>query len=619
MGRVVQQTATDSLPAGKEIRIATGDGLNISARTASTVLDSLTAAGIVLEASCGGRGKCGKCKIRVLKGQVADRSGNPAQAEEDGTYLACQVYPRGDLVIEKIGGVQAGSKGELGAVSPAGGGPAVKKVLVAPAYPTLENNYSLQEMIWRAAGEKAPFSLKALKDLSLAASGKAAAVTLTVISREITAVEAGDTTAALYGVAFDIGTTTVAGMLVDVNRGAVVASAARTNPQVSFGADVISRIVAAGKPGGLSRLASAVRECLSGIIASLCQKAGISSQDIYLITVAGNSTMEHLLMEIPPLSLAQSPYVPAFSCLPQFPPGELGLSTNPGGRVILLPIIGGFVGADTVAAIIAVNQDLTEKMVLLIDLGTNGELVLGNRNRLVTCSTAAGPAFEGAQLSCGMRAVEGAIDSVTVDGEISYTTIGNERPKGICGSGVVKVIAELLKAGIITPSGRFADDPGATRFPRLAKERLRKRDGRMEFVLVFGEGTGTGRDIVITQGDIREIQLVKSSICTGAQILLETLGLEPALVDEVLVAGAFGNYIDIDSALTIGLFPVNDRGKIRPVGNAAGTGAVKAILSRECLDRCSRVAEEAVFIELANHPEFQQRFLRNLSFPEVRI
>ncbi|MEW6424505.1 MAG: ASKHA domain-containing protein [Bacillota bacterium] len=605
--------------AGKEIRIIIKDGKSIPAKTGRTVLDALTAAGIVLEANCGGRGKCGKCKIKVLSGQVADSSGQPAAPGEDGTYLACQVYPGEDLVVDKIEQAEASFKGEIGRLTPGGGESVspVKKILVKPVYPTLENNYSLQEMIRRAAGEKAPVCPNALKELALVASRKAKTVTLTVVSPEITAVEAGDTTAALYGVAFDIGTTTVAGMLVDVNRGGVVAAAAKTNPQASFGADVISRIVAAEKPDGLRRLASAVRECLNGIIERLCQTAGISNRDIYLITVAGNSTMEHLLMEIPPRSLAQSPYVPVFKYLPQFPPGELGLNINPGGRIVLLPIIGGFVGADTVAAVVAVDQDLTEKMVLLIDLGTNGELVLGNKNGLVVTSTAAGPAFEGAQLSCGMRAAEGAIDNVAVDGDVRYTTIGNERPKGICGSGVVKALAELLKAGIITPSGKFTDDPGAAVFPHLAKERLRKRNGRMEFVLAFGEETGTGRDITITQGDIREIQLVKSSICTGAQVLMETLGLTPGQVDEVLVAGAFGNFIDIDSALAIGLIPVTDRRKIRPVGNAAGTGAVKAILTREHLDRCSRVAEKAVLIELANQPEFQRRFLGNLPFPEV--
>lgn len=604
---------------GQYVRLTIKGTKSFTAETGRTLLDSTTAAGIMLEAACGGQGTCGKCGVRVLSGQVAGSDGVPAKADEGGYYPACQVYPLEDLVIDRISQSGAGSKGEIGNISIPREDllPPVKKISVKPAYPALDNNYSLQEMIGLAAGGITPTDIHALKELALIAPRKVKDLTLVLVSNEITAVEAGDTKSALYGAAFDIGTTTVAGMLVDINKGKVIAAAAETNPQAAFGADVISRIRAAGTTEGLGKLSSVIRECLNSLISSLCSTSGVSKRDIYIITVAGNSTMEHLLVGISPSSLTQSPYVPVFNHVHRFSPGRLGLDINPGGRIIMLPNIAGFVGADTVAAVIAADQDLTDKMTLLIDLGTNGELVLGNKDRLVVCSTAAGPAFEGAQLSCGMRAAAGAIEDVTVSDDVYINTIGDERPKGICGSGVIKAIAQLLKIGVITTSGRFSGGDRIDGFPESIKRRLLNNGGRKEFILAFAEESATGTDISITQGDIREIQLVKSSIFTGSQILMESFGVDPYEVEQVLIAGAFGNYIDLDSALAIGLIPRTGREKINPVGNAAGAGAVKALLSEKYLQRCCTISSQAGFIELANHKEFQRRFIRNLSFPEV--
>lgn len=604
------------------VRLTIKGSRSFNGNTGKSLLDSMRSAGFMLEAACGGHGTCGKCKIKVLSGDVADCHGNQVSPDADGFYLACQVYPLGELVIDAIGKAGVSSKGEIGGIfiERKDLDPLLKKLLVEPTYPTLANNYSLQEMTKKAAGGKTPFDLHLLKELATIATHKVGEITLTLTAdNELTAVEAGNTTAKLYGVAFDIGTTTVAGMLADLNKGRVIAAAAETNPQASFGADVISRIKAAGTEEGLYKLSAVIRECLNGLISRMCRTAGIANRDVYLVTVAGNSTMEHLLMGVSPASLTQSPYVPVFNYLPQFPPGILGLDINSGGRIILLPNIASFVGADTVAAVIATDQDLTDKMTLLIDLGTNGELVLGNKDKMVVCSTAAGPAFEGAQLSCGMRATAGAIDNISIDGDIYLTTIEKEQAKGICGSGIIKAIAELLKAGIITASGKFVADDKAVKFPHLLKERLREKNGQKEFILVFAEESGTGMDISITQGDIREIQLVKSSICTGAQILMESFGVTSGQVDQVLIAGAFGNYIDIDSALAIGLLPRIDRRKIHPVGNAAGAGAVKALMSQSHLRRCYKVSGQAAFIELANHQEFQKRFIKNLSFPSEVI
>lgn len=609
----------DEQANAKKVKISVRGFGTIEAKTDETILTSLTSAGIMIDAVCGGQGSCGKCEIKVLGGQVCDKHGNPLEAVEDGIYLACQVYPGHDLVLDNIEKTQVSQKGEVDEISVSPGDflPPVNKLLIKPVYPTLDHNYSLQEMISRSGGESLPVDTYALRELASVAPNKPGELTLTRVSGEIVAVEAGDTLATLFGVAFDIGSTTVAGILVDLNQGKVVAAAAETNPQAPYGADVISRIKAANTSEGLEKLTIVIRKCLNDLIIRLCAKAGISNRDIYLIAVAGNSTMEHLLMGVSPTYLAHSPYVTAFKHIPPFPGSDLGLNIHPGGRIILLPNIASFVGADTVAAVVAVEQDLITPMTLLIDLGTNGEMVLGNKEKLIVCSTAAGPAFEGAQLTSGMRAADGAIDDVTITDDVYITTINGVKPKGICGSGVIKAIAELLKVGVITDSGRFAGADRMAALPGRISRRLQEKEGQKEFILVFADASATGRDISVSQKDIREIQLVKSSICTGAEILMESMGISAEQVEQVLIAGAFGNYIDLASALKIGLVPPIPRGKIIPVGNAAGTGAVKTLLSASYLERSQRIAEQAEFVELASHVEFQKRFLGNLPFPGV--
>lgn len=603
----------------KEVNVTVQGAKEITAKTSETLYAILAREGIILEASCGGNGTCGKCKIKVITGRVTDRHGITALAGDDGYHLACQVYPLEEVVIGQIDRVGVCSKGEIGSISLNEDDimPLARKILVQPRYPDLKQSYSFQEMLRLSLEGINTVDIHALKELALIAPKHPDELTLTVISNEVTAVESGDTTTTLFGAAFDIGTTTVAGMLIDLNKGEVIAAAAETNPQAPFGADVVSRIKFSGCNEGLDKLSSVIRECLNRLISRLCSTAGLSETDIYLITVAGNSTMTHLLMGISPTSLTLNPYVPVFNDIHYFPPGKLNLAVNPGGRVLLLPNIASFVGADTVAAVVFADQDVSHKLTLLIDLGTNGEMVLGKKDRMVVCSTAAGPAFEGAQLSCGMRAAAGAIDDVTVTDDVLFTTINNEKPKGICGSGIIKAIAELVQAGVINASGSFITAGKVINLPVRIRERLRVKNERKEFVLAFARESATSEDIVITQGDIREIQLVKSSICTGAEVLMETLGVAQDDIEQVLIAGAFGNYIDIDSAIAIGLIPQVERQKIHPVGNAAGAGAVKVLLSEKYLERCYSIAKEAEFVELANNPGFQSRFIKNLSFPEV--
>jgi len=603
------------------IQIAIQGQKTIEGKAGQSLWQILTGAGVLLEAVCGGKGTCGKCKVHVLSGQVVDRNGNPAQISKEGTYLACQVYPQGQVVLAEINPKGTTAKGKIGQIDIPSEyrKSSLKKSVIQPAYPTLTQNYALETMLRKALekdlGEELIFELVALKELALLASGKTDKYTIVHWGNKVFTVEAEDTASAFYGVAFDLGTTTVAGMLININSGEVIAAAAETNPQTVYGADVISRIKVAERAEGLRKLSDAIRQCLNSLIGKLCKEAGITRHDIYFITLVGNSTMEHLLMNISPTSLTTPPYAQVFQYLPILSPQDISLDINPGGCITLLPNITSFVGADTTAAIMAVDQDLTDKLTLLIDLGTNGEIALGNRKRLLVTSTAAGPAFEGAQLSCGMRATGGAIDDVKITDNVTIHTIKNQKPAGICGSGIIKALAEMLRAGIVTPSGGFAGEDKVARLPAHIQTRFREHAGQKEFVLAFAEESANGSDIVITQGDIREIQLVKSSIYTGSQILMEALGVGPEAIEQVFLAGAFGSYVDLDSALAIGLIPVQERQKIRSVGNAAGEGAAKALLSSYNLQRCHKIASKAEFLELANNPLFQKRFIKNLAFP----
>ncbi|HWR45545.1 ASKHA domain-containing protein [Sporomusa sp.] len=588
-----------------------------------TILRSLIDGGVFLEANCGGRGTCGKCKIQVLKGQVIGKNGLQVQPGNDNTYLACQVYPQGDITIV-LKKEQASQKGQATEIIVDDSLPLVKKVILAPAYPTVDNHYSLQEMIRQALAAQttagSSFDSTGLIDnaamlrrLSEVVETKPELITITLLDNQAIAVEANDTSSVLYGVAFDIGTTTVVGMLVDLNARKVVAVCSKNNPQASMGADVISRIQATHELlGGLEGLSQLIRRCLNQIIAELCSSVGVAANHVYAVTIAGNATMSHLVLEISPSTLVRKPYAALFKYMSPLNPQDIELEINPQGKIMVLPNIASFVGSDTTAAILAVDQDISDNPMLLVDLGTNGEMVIGYGNMLYACSTAAGPAFEGAHIRDGMRAADGAITDVAItEQDVLVQVIGSGKPAGICGSGIVKAVAELLKAGIVETSGRFTKS--AAKLPIPLQHRLKKQGGEWEFVLVEGKNSASGADISITQADVRQIQLVKSSICTGIQFLMERLHSESELT--VCLAGAFGNYIDIDSALTIGMLPGLKKEVICSVGNAAGTGAVQALLSAAKMQRCMAIASKANYIELAAQPGFQNRFLANLTFP----
>ncbi len=420
-----------------------------------------------------------------------------------------------------------------------------------------------------------------------------------------------------YGIAFDIGSTTVVGMLWDLNEARLVDMIAKTNPQSKYGADVISRITYSSEsPENLKQMQTVIIDCFNEMLDALTGQYDIEKDWIRKATVVGNTTMSHLFLGIDAASLARSPFEPGFSGPVDRVAGELGLHMKRDAEVTVLPNIAGHVGSDIVGVMIASDIKQKQGINLVIDIGTNGEIVLSGKGHMLTCSTAAGPAFEGARIYQGMRAAEGAIEKVEIqNGEVLLKNIGNKEPIGICGSGLIDAIAQMLDAGIVTFKGNLLSKEDAVSkglHPSLT-ERLRKGENGNEFVLVW---RSPEEDIVINQKDIREVQLAKGAIFGGIQVLLQCLDAKTEDLDEIMLAGAFGSYIDKKSALRIGLLPNVGIDKMDHIGNAAGVGACMALLSKEARKQADQQSLEVEHVELALHPSFEKEYLQGMYFPK---
>jgi len=413
-----------------------------------------------------------------------------------------------------------------------------------------------------------------------------------------------------YGVAVDIGTTTVVTYLIDMETGKLIDVESILNPQIKYGEDVVSRITYSSK-NGVNVVQNTVVEGINLMIDNLCLRNNVSYNSIYEMTAVGNTAMHHIFLNINPKSLSLSPFTPVISSSIDIKSRDLGIRINPSGNIHILPIVSGFVGADTIGVLLATELYKNDEISLAIDIGTNGELVLGNKDRMVSCSCAAGPALEGGHLKFGMRASTGAIESVFIeDGPFKtfYKTINNGKPRGICGSGIIDIVSEMLKVGLLDPSGRITDTD---------HERVRKNpsNGQKEYVIEWKENTEISKDIVITASDIREIQLAKGAIMTGITILLEKLKITVNDIENLYLAGAFGNYIDIKNAIRIGLIPDMPLDKIKPVGNAAGEGAKISLLSKTRRIEEDTINKKIDYIELAAEKNFNDEFVKSLRFP----
>jgi uncharacterized 2Fe-2S/4Fe-4S cluster protein (DUF4445 family) len=421
-----------------------------------------------------------------------------------------------------------------------------------------------------------------------------------------------------YGVAFDIGTTTVVGMLCDLNKNCLIDTIAKTNPQSSFGLDVISRITYVdNNEKKLRDMQHLIIECCNEILEFFSDRHMILKDWLCKATVVGNTTMNHLFLAIDPSGLAHSPFNAGFNGIMKKTASELGLNMNDDAEIFILPNIASHVGSDIVGVMIASGIKKKHGITIVIDIGTNGEVVLSGKDRTLVCSTAAGPAFEGAGIYNGMRAVEGAIEKIKIHKDnVHFQVIGNKEPRGLCGSGIIDAVAAMLDSEILDYTGKLItqEEAVARGFHVEIVNRIRKGIQGNEFVIAWRDD----KDIVITQKDIREIQLAKSAIFGGTLILLKCLDIDIADITEILLAGAFGSNINVKSALRIGLLPDVDENQIHSLGNAAGAGACMALLSEDVIKEANMRAIEAEHVELALHPNFEKLFLECMNFPKNR-
>jgi len=417
----------------------------------------------------------------------------------------------------------------------------------------------------------------------------------------------------IFGIAIDIGTTTVVAKLINMADGQCHSTEATLNPQSRYGDDVISRIAYAQNDKRLAELHKVIIDCVNDLTTKLCKKTSIEAEHIYEMCVVGNTTMNHIFLQLPVIQLGRAPYK-AFSLdAHDMPAAQLHIEMNPAGNIHTVENIAGFVGSDTTAVALAVDIESAEETTLVVDIGTNGELVLGAKDKLYAASCAAGPALEGARITCGSRAVEGAIEGVVVnEDDIDLDVIGSCPARSICGSGLIDAVAVMLDLGIIDSSGRFVEPQKLLdKLPPAIFSRIIERQGEPTFVLVENEGSGM---VFLTQKDIRQMQLAKAAIRAGIRLLQKKVGLEDCDIEHILLAGAFGNYIRKESALRVGLLPAVPVEKIRFVGNAAASGARMILLSRHCRDKARELARKIEYVEIAHEPEFQDVYADSMLF-----
>ena len=618
------------------------EGLHVDVARGTALLAAIREGGVLMETPCGGQGQCGKCGVRIGGGTApaprdADRRRFSEYELADGWRLACGLTVQGPMTVEVPARSRAWEQQILtdGLERGIALRPRVRRMSVSPPPAALSDPRSDVERLQAATGEGGlgdrPFkSLAGLQGAAEALAGSGAAgfsdpgasadnaVTVIWDDDGILSVAPGRQSGPLCGVAFDLGTTTVVGMLVDLETGRQLAVAARGNPQTAFGDDVISRIQRCREdPAALGALGRLAVECLNAILAELCEKTDLAPERICEVVVAGNTTMTHLLLGVSPARLALAPFVGVFRQAGSVGAATLGLGVHSDAAVRHLPCIAGFVGGDTTAAILAAGLCDRDEPALLIDLGTNGEIVLGDRRRLLACSTAAGPAFEGARIGQGMRAAIGAIDRVWLeDDDLQVSVIGGGAARGLCGAGLVDAVAALLDGGAIDMGGRIlapediAEDAGPAIRRRIAP------DGVAGYcvALTAPESSESGRPVWLTQSDVREFQLAKAAIMAGVHVLCDELGIAPRNITQTLLAGAFGNAIHPESALRVGLIPPQSIDQIQAIGDAAGAGARMALLSEDVRVQAEAVARSVEHIELSTRRDFQNAFMTWMMF-----
>ncbi|MDI6887984.1 MAG: ASKHA domain-containing protein, partial [Candidatus Thermoplasmatota archaeon] len=566
-------------------------------------------------------GKCGKCKVQV-KGKYRTEKTELLTKEElaEGYCLACQTQIEGHVEIfippsSRLGEPQILTKSEIIKVEKIA--PVVDKYWLKLPLPTLTDNISDLERLQRALKyQDVSIDLNILRKFGriLRESNWDVTVTLTELDgkHEITNIEAGNTTSRKYGLAIDIGTTTVVATLVDLNEGNIIDTASDYNKQIICGADVISRIdYSEEEKHGLKKLNSLVIATINYLIKDLTANNNIRRDEISYIVTAGNTTMTHLLLNISPSTIKREPYIPTANLIKELKARELGIQA-PNAYLYCVPGRSAYVGGDITADILASGMHKKEELSMLIDVGTNGEVVLGSKDWLVACSCSAGPAFEGGEVDYGTRAVKGAIEKlhITPNFEVEYSVIGNVKPIGICGSGLIDLLGELFRCNIIDKSGRIRD---------LDNPRIREGKEGREFVAVRAEDTKIGKDLVISESDIRNIIRTKAAIYAATSLLLKTVGYETKDLYQIFIAGAFGNYLDARKSILTGILPDVDIEKLRFIGNGALTGAQLILLSKKKKEEAEEIFRKITYIDLSTNPKFFEEFTSALFLPHTNL
>lgn len=617
-------------PAGKEAIVPAG----------TLLLDAAVAAGVFLETPCGGQGRCGRCLVKVEKGEVTRQENphlTPKQLQE-GWVLSCVARVGGDLLLtvpaqkerEKIVLETAASRAAVPVRCDWPRFLTVRQVYVEIPHPSLEDNAPDQERLRRVLAaqhniDSLYIGLPLLKKLAatLREAKWQITVTLDVQDKDgarLIDLHPGQRRGPLLGAAVDIGTTNVVVDLVDLRNGRVISRVSALNKQIARGEDVISRIIYSERGKGLEELRLRVVETINELLAELAKKHNFATQDVQTMVVAGNTIMTHLFLGLPSKHLREEPYVPTATSFPLVLASEAGIAINPNAYIYCLPAVAAYVGGDITAGVLSSCLFKSDKLTLFLDVGTNGEMVLGNADWMTTCACSAGPAFEGAGVRNGMRATRGAIEEVRINSrtlEPTLRVIGDVHPQGICGSGMISALAEMLVTGVVNRSGRI--DQSYVNEIMKEKSRVRRGDHGAEYILAWAKDSGTKEDIVLTEVDINNLIRTKAAIYAGIAVMARNVGIPLSQVEEVLIGGAFGQHINVEAAITIGLLPDLPWEKVKFLGNTSAWGAYNVLLSKYARAQVEEIAHKMTYLELIADNSFMDELTGALFLPHTDI
>ncbi len=613
----------------------------VSVSKGATLLNAAVKAGVYLHSSCGGNGTCGRCRVIVKSGDCkAEESAALSDKEKKRGYkLACMTSVYGDMTVEVPassaidleGAVPSGLKGLFKPTEDTGARPLLKedvyshsplatKVFLHLPKPDLDDAVSDLERLFRQIRKDRKIGIMQtglvnIKKLGSLLRENDWKVTATLGNRnmttEIVKLEPRDTSGKNFGIAFDIGTTTISGQLVDLNTRGIMGTKSAYNRQVTFGDDVITRILYASEEGGLEKLHRVVADTMNSIVRELAGEHGLDLNDINGAACAGNTTMIHLLLRVDPRFIRREPYVSIANFVPVIRAAEAGLKISPRGLLYCAPGVSTYVGGDITAGVLACGLDTADELTMLVDVGTNGEIVIGNSEWMASCSASAGPAFEGSGLASGIRAQTGAIEGVSIDSDanVALETIGKAPPKGICGSGYINLLAGLLDKGIITKDGKLDE--------RRKSARIRRRGHTRAFTILEKGESGAPEEITVTEEDIENLKRSKGAIYSAISVLLNKLGLGYRDIKRIYLAGGFGSSLNVRNAVSIGLLPDIEAEKIRFVGNTALAGSCQTLLSYEAMKAVEEIARKITYVELSAEKGYMEEYVSSLFFPHT--